>query len=148
MDAKAWLDAYVKGAIDRPEPSAAARALTVAGLRSPNAQSQTVLARDWNGGFLGAVARAARDAYSEGERSVRWLAAWRAAKTPLIIVGAHDGQGASRVDSLAPALEDARIPLAMGASMNASRPVRAVVEQDTAQTALLQAAELDFRTLA
>lgn len=83
VGAQNWLDAYVEGAIERPEPSAVARALLVAGLRSPNDQSRDLLARDWSVGFLGGVANAARDAYRDGERSLHWLAAWREAKTSL-----------------------------------------------------------------
>jgi len=77
-----WLARYVDASLERPEPAWTARALTIAGLRVKNLHSDAILARDWGGGFLGAVAKAAREAYERGAWTETWLSQLCAADDP------------------------------------------------------------------
>lgn len=72
-EAHSWLDAYVEESLHAATPPACARALAVAGLRSPNPQSDDVLRRDWGPGHLGNVAGASAENYRRHTWALRWF---------------------------------------------------------------------------
>jgi hypothetical protein len=68
-----WLDQYVDSAVASKHPARQARALTIAGFRDASDQSVTLLTKcSWGTGFLGAAARAAKQAYERNEWARRW----------------------------------------------------------------------------
>lgn len=71
-EAGIWLDTYVETKINDVHPAANARALTVAGFRQSNAQSERVLNQDWGSGFLGQVAQAALKNYQRAGWARHW----------------------------------------------------------------------------
>ena len=68
-----WLDEYVTDRLGRPEPGYQARALTVAGFRRRNSQSETLLAAEGRSGFLAAVAEKASRRYGRAGWARHWL---------------------------------------------------------------------------
>jgi len=70
--AGSWLDTFIEKSLTSPIPGDIARALTIAGFRPPNGQSEELLARQFEQGFLGDVAENARKNY----RRDAWARAW------------------------------------------------------------------------
>lgn len=77
-----WLDAFVAARPASQLRSDQALTLTVASFRSRNEQSDELLGREWDRGFLGGVSRIARDRYRTGQHADHWLALAAEAKTP------------------------------------------------------------------
>lgn len=79
--AGAWLDAYLDRLVSRNTPGALARALTIAGMRLPNAHSDGIFARAHGGGFVGKVAAVSASRYRRATWARHWLEKFAAAET-------------------------------------------------------------------
>ena len=71
--ASGWLGRYVEELLASDAPALQARALSIAGLRQPNEQSDRILGEGWGDGFLGQVAAAARKSYRRAGWARHWL---------------------------------------------------------------------------
>lgn len=71
----AWLDSFIDRLADSSYPADQALALTVAGLRRMNPQSERLLQNSWGTGFLGEVHAAATKAYRRAKWTRHWLVA-------------------------------------------------------------------------
>lgn len=71
--ASAWLDAFVDSRLVSATPGDQAMAITIASFRPKNAQSDTVLARDWGAGFLGGATEQGRARYRRAIDADHWF---------------------------------------------------------------------------
>lgn len=78
-----WLEEWIDQEIASGVPGRIARALTVEGFRNSDTETSPRLSRDWGTGFLGQVAKHARDAYARNQWAKHWCAETFGATDPV-----------------------------------------------------------------
>ncbi len=68
-----WLAAFVDACFDSDPPADQALAITIASLRPRNDQSDEILGREWNSGFLGEIARIGKSRYQRAIHADYWF---------------------------------------------------------------------------